>query len=264
MRVRHQQLVYWSTIAYDVLLDGFSKSYYVVGYAKSGTNWLCGLMSDYTGLPVFEPWTHVLPQLGPRIFHMMRLLPFESARKRSLYVMRDGRDAMVSRYYETIHREPGHKRDAERFIGHEMTHDNIRELLPRFIEFMSTYQGGCPDYKTHLSYWLAHPYVTVRYEDLLVDAFGAMRRALRDLTGREPDLGRLEQAVARNSFQAKAQRARGEESKAAFLRKGVSGDWKNYFTPESARVFDAYAGDLLIRLGYEQNRDWVAQVQGAA
>jgi hypothetical protein len=264
MRIRYQQFVYWSTIAYDVALGGLSRSHYVVGYAKSGTNWLCHLMSDYTGLPIFEPWKHATPQIHPQIFHMMRLLPFESARKRSVYIMRDGRDTMVSRYYETIHREPQHKRDAERFIGHEMTDDNVREHLPRFIEFMSTYQGGCADYKTHLTYWLEHDYVTVRYEDLLRDTVGEMRRVLRELTGREPDPTRLEQAVKKNSFEARTQRARGEESKGEFLRKGVSGDWRNYFTPEAARVFDAYAGDLLIRLGYERSRDWVEEVRISA
>ena len=42
---------------------------------------------------------------------------------------------------------------------------------------------------------------------------------------------------------------------------GISGDWKNYFTPEAARVFGDYAGDLLIRLGYEPNKDWIQQVR---
>jgi hypothetical protein len=264
MRYRYQQLLYWTTVGYDVLLDGFSKSYYVTGYAKSGTNWLCRLMSDYTGFPVFEAWKHVTPPLGPQIFHVMRLLPFETVRKRSVYVMRDGRDAIVSRYYETIHREPRHKRDAERFLGHEMTDDNVREHLPRFIEFMSTYQGGCADYKSHLTYWLQHQYVTVRYEDLLRDTAGEMRRLLRELTGREPDADQVEDAVKKNSFEAVTQRARGEESKSAFVRKGISGDWKNYFTPESARAFDRYAGELLIRLGYERDRSWVAQVRDPA
>jgi hypothetical protein len=221
-------------------------------------------MSDYTGFPVYEPWTHRVPRLGPQIFHMMRLLPFESVRRRSVYIMRDGRDTMVSRYYETIHREPEHKRAAERFIGHAMTDANLREHLPRFIEFMSTFQGGCPDYRTHLTYWRDHDFVTVRYEDLLRDTVGQMRRVLRELTGGEPDAERLEQAVETNSFETRTQRARGEESKAEFLRKGISGDWKNYFTPEAARVFDAYAGDLLIQLGYEPDRGWIEQLQASA
>lgn len=265
MRFRYQQLLYWSTVGVDILRNGFSRSYYVVGYAKSGTNWLCRLMEGYTGLPVYEPWNHRAPKLDPQIFHVLRLLPFESVRRRSVYIMRDGRDTMVSRYYDTIHREPGQKRSAERFIGHEMTDGNIREHLPRFIEFMSTYRGGCTDYKTHLTYWLDHDFsVTVKYEELLADTVGQMRRVLRELTGREPDLTRLEHVVQENSFETKAQRTRGQEDKGAFLRKGISGDWKNNFTPEAARVFDAYAGDLLIQLGYERNRDWIKQVRDSA
>jgi hypothetical protein len=248
----------------DVARGSSSRSFYVVGHAKSGTNWLCGLLSDYFGYPPYEPWKDRLPSLGPHVFHMMRLLPFAAVRRRSLYVMRDGRDVMVSRYYETIHREPLDRTAAERFIGHEMTDDNVREHLAKFIEFMSTYQRGCADYRSHLGYWLAHAseYATVRYEELLVDALGELRRALRQLTGAEPDMERLESAVKKNSFEQKAKRARGEESKDSFLRKGVSGDWKNYFTPEAAKVFDAYAGDLLIQLGYERDRGWLDELSG--
>jgi hypothetical protein len=137
-----------------------------------------------------------------------------------------------------------------------MTEDNVRENLAKFIEFMSTYQRGCADYKSHLTYWLEHDYVTIRYEDLLADTVGELRRALRELKGAEPDMERLEHAVKKNSFEEKAKRARGEENTGNFLRKGVSGDWKNYFTPEVARVFDEYAGDLLIKLGYERDHSW--------
>lgn len=261
-RISHQQLLYWSTIAMDIARGSSSQSLYVVGHAKSGTNWLCGVLSDYTGYPMYEPWKDRLPRLRPQIFHMMRLLPFETLRRRSLYVMRDGRDVMVSRYYDTLHREPTDRIAAERFIGHEMSDGNAREQLARFIEFMSTCQSGCADYKSHLSYWLEHEFVTVRYEDLLVDTFGELRRALRELSGVEPDSERLERAVKKNSFEEKAKRARGEESKGNFLRKGVAGDWRNYFTPEAARVFDAYAGDLLIELGYERDHSWVGRLSG--
>jgi hypothetical protein len=89
-----------------------------------------------------------------------------------------------------------------------------------------------------------------------------MRRVLRELVGSEPDLTRLERAVKKNSFEEKTKRARGDESKGNFLRKGIAGDWKNAFTPEAARVFDAYAGDLLIELGYERDHSWVDQFAG--
>ena len=263
MRIRYQQLPYWSTIAYDVLLNGFSRSVHVVGYAKSGTCWLSGLMSESTGLPLYKPWKHPAPKLRPHVFHMMRLLPFDRVRNRTVYVMRDGRDAMVSRFYDILHREPLQRVHAEKFLGCEMTNDNLRELLPRFIEFLSTYQAGCADYKTHLTHWLQHDYVTVRYEDLLEDTAGQLRRIVQEL-GREPDPARIETAVRKYDFESNSKRNRGQEDKNSFLRKGVAGDWKNHFTPEAARVFDAYAGELLVDLGYEPDRSWVQDVVGGA
>src|SRR3712207_8037395 len=41
------------------------------------------------------------------------------------------------------------------------------------------------------------------------------------------------------------------------LRKGVVGDWRNQFSPEAREVFNRYAGEELILLGYEKDRKWV-------
>jgi plasmid stabilization system protein ParE len=38
------------------------------------------------------------------------------------------------------------------------------------------------------------------------------------------------------------------------FRKGVSGDWRNVFTEEDRRIFEEKAGDLLVRLGYEEDQ----------
>lgn len=257
--VSYQQLLYWSTIGLDVLRGGSSESLYVTGHAKSGTNWLCGILLSYTGFAPYEPWKDRVPSARPTVFHMMRLLPFEAVRKRTLYVMRDGRDIMVSRWFETLHREPGDRAAVEKSLGIEMTDDNMQEHLARFIDFMSTYQSGCADYKTHLETWRAHDYATLRYEDLLADPVPALAGALEQISGAEPDLPRLEAAVQENSFAEKSKRAPGEESKSSFLRKGIAGDWRQQFTPEAAQVFDAYAGDLLIELGYESDHAWVEQ-----
>jgi hypothetical protein len=41
------------------------------------------------------------------------------------------------------------------------------------------------------------------------------------------------------------------------MRKGVIGDWRNHFTEEACKVFDQFAGNELIRLGYEKDHSWV-------
>ena len=52
-------------------------------------------------------------------------------------------------------------------------------------------------------------------------------------------------------------RKAGEEDRSSFLRKGIAGDWKNHFNTEAVNIFDHYAGETLIKLGYEKNHDWV-------
>jgi hypothetical protein len=98
--------------------------------------------------------------------------------------------------------------------------------------------------------------VHVRYEDLRRDAGGELRRVVRELTGRELDPGRAAEIVEEFSFERQAGRRSGEENKRSFLRKGVVGDWKEQFSPDAREVFDRYAGEELVLLGYEPDRRW--------
>jgi hypothetical protein len=52
-------------------------------------------------------------------------------------------------------------------------------------------------------------------------------------------------------------RVQGDAVQGAHVRKGVSGDWKNYFTYKDALLFDEIAGDALLEFGYETNKSWI-------
>ena len=47
-----------------------------------------------------------------------------------------------------------------------------------------------------------------------------------------------------------------QPKKSHTFRSGKTGGWKENFTPANKTLFKEVAGDLLIRLGYEQNNDW--------
>src|ERR687890_277208 len=67
----------------------------------------------------------------------------------------------------------------------------------------------------------------------------------------------LQQAVGSASFEKLSKgRQRGQEDTSSFYRKGVAGDWNNYFTERDKEIYKEEAGDLLIRLGYERDLDW--------
>jgi hypothetical protein len=103
---------------------------------------------------------------------------------------------------------------------------------------------------------LGENYAEVRYEDLLSRPEEELGRLLR-LIGADASKGAVRACVEAGSFERWSKgRERGKEDSAAFLRKGVAGDWKNVFTEEDKRVFKEAAGDVLVELGYEKDNDW--------
>jgi hypothetical protein len=99
--------------------------------------------------------------------------------------------------------------------------------------------------------WLDQPEVLcLRFEDLILDRLAALDRILdflvrRGFTPRLPrqqELAILEQAIT--------------PKKSGTFRKAQPGNWVEYFTPANKALFKEMAGDLLLRLGYEENQDW--------
>jgi glutaredoxin 3 len=260
MHRRRQQFNYWTSTIYDIARGDRSPSIYAIGYVRSGTNWICNLLSAYTGLPVNEPWKYRFPPLSPRIFHLHRFLPFQTVRNRSIYIMRDGRDTFISRYFHLL-RQPVQKAAAEKYLGREMTPDNMSENLTGFIRFLTTYSGSAPDWREHIRNWSRHDFITVKYEELSQDPEGTLARALQQLAGEPPDMERVRAAVEANRFSKLTARKPGQEDSTNYFRKGVVGDWRNHFTKTDARVFDEYAGDELVLAGYEQDRSWVHRLE---
>ncbi|MGB5832307.1 MAG: sulfotransferase domain-containing protein [Thiohalocapsa sp.] len=82
-------------------------------------------------------------------------------------------------------------------------------------------------------------------------------RAIRNKSGPPPLLPtwNILASVYDNRFARKtAGRRPGDEDPMSHYRKGVSGDWENYFTPELTARFNHLFGDILSRLSYPRGR----------
>ena len=99
--------------------------------------------------------------------------------------------------------------------------------------------------------WLEQKYVMcIRFENLINErdvTLSAMldeveRTGYRIPTPREKALAVLAEAI--------------QPAKSHTFRSGKTGGWKQYFTGEHKTLFKDVAGDLLVRLGYENNNDW--------
>ena len=97
----------------------------------------------------------------------------------------------------------------------------------------------------------------IRYEDLLDRDIELLEEALLRrcrLPIKEPV---LRQAILSCRFdKSSGGRRRGEEDFHSHVRKGVSGDWRQYFTPRVKAAFKERFGDVLIACGYEKSNDW--------
>lgn len=231
------------------------------GYPRSGTTWLCHLMSGYLDIPFVRRYR--LPVLMPCVVHS-HWLP--SARTpRTLYVVRDGRDVVVSRYFYEARAvvDPQNSRGGrlrrERFhrlYGPDVDLDDVTGNLPRFIEDeMRAPQLTGVSWPDHVRRWLDRPQdqvAVVRYESLAEDAVATLAPAFEQLTGVPVDRDYLCLTAERFAFGRQAARVRqGDQGDSAgFLRRGVVGDWRRHFSAEASEVFQQYAGDLLAELDY--------------
>jgi len=99
--------------------------------------------------------------------------------------------------------------------------------------------------------WLEQPGVMcIRFEDLINQ---------RDVT-----LNAMLDEVEKTGYQIPVERGRAVEilvetiqpKKSQTFRAGKTGGWKEYFTDEHKALFKDVAGDLLVRLGYEESNNW--------
>jgi len=93
--------------------------------------------------------------------------------------------------------------------------------------------------------------LSIRFEDLASDARTVSIRRMVEFYAAHCRGGLDIEACVRSMT------ARISPERSHTFRSGKKAGWQKEFNAEHRRVFDQLAGDLLIHLGYETNRDWV-------
>ena len=241
------------------LLSGALPLYVVNEFPKSGGTWVGQMLGRALGVPFPR---NRLPTLRPSIMHGHYLEPW--GMKNVVVAWRDGRDVMVSWYHQQLIPHEWNERQVRKSRRELLLEDyeDVYGNLPAFIEYAFT-RPHSPRFSwaDFVRRWHGRKdAMHVRYEDLRQDTAGQLRRLVRRLTGERLSLEEATAIAEEFSFERQAGRQPGEENKRSFLRKGVVGDWRSHFSPEAREDFNRYAGDELIRLGYERDRAWVEDV----
>lgn len=186
-----------------------------------------------------------------------------------IHIVRDGRDIAVSAMHhvwnnavdagghltikpEELAKRDAYRKDPEAFLASGESIFDEDRLRAGFAKSWSDMTGKAVDTGPRL---LKDRYIEVRYEDLLERPVDEIRRLLGFL-GAESGEETAKRCVEAASFERMSKRKRGEEDSSSFFRKGVAGDWKNVFTERDKKVFKEATGDLLVKLGYEEDDTW--------
>ncbi len=169
--------------------------------------------------------------------------------ERTAIFVRDPRDALVSQYWSwrDTHGLNTDQMDRTRLALRELSLTDglahlIEEDLVAFCSGIRAWYADLDDDYLH----------TVKYESLLSEFPETMRTALAHL-GLSAGDDLLRELEEEHSFRSLSKgRGPGQEDRSSHLRKGVEGDWVNYFDAELARRFDLAYGDVCDRLGYQR------------
>jgi len=233
------------------------KDIMITSYPRSGNTWVRFLLAnlianseqalDFPAMEKLTPdvnksskWDN-LPERPPTGRLIKSHIPHDPIFKRVIYIVRDGRDVKVSHY----HYHCPHK-----------FQDTFLEFLQRDV-----WPGF---WHEHVESWLDHAndnsILLVRYEDMLTEPEEQLAR-MAEFAALPTDKQRIARAVKHSNFKSlqKVEQKRGVDHRGTdfkFFRKGVQGDWRQYFGPEHKAVFKPQANSALLRLGYIDGPNW--------
>lgn len=224
---------------------------FIVGHPRSGNTWVRNLIAGaiYGADPQYAPYTLVsdlIPGDTPYYRRYATPMFFKSHYpprpdyRRVIYLIRDGRDVMVSYFHY------------------------IKAMRGQDVDFLNVVQGDKVlwPYKwhEHVEGWLANPYgadiVTIKYEDLKRDTVHELRR-LCEFAGFKRDESFLKLIAEKASFNSMRQKevlyGMGDPrwpKDTFFVRRGEIGSYKDEMPKAIEEVFMRDAENTLRKLGY--------------
>lgn len=243
------------------------------GHHKAATHWLSAIVKqvcDERSVPyayLYSPkqfdfdlsrWARAQPGFFSYTNADMRYVePLD--RFRAFHVIRDPRDIAVSSYFshryshatDTWPELARHRADLERLPLHEGLLLDMQWSRSLPCEGVVLRPFDC---MRDWDYRMPHC-MEVRFEDLIASPQTWLRDmfAFVEMPLTEPGLGRIMQS---HDFTLLASRPPGQEDPTHHYRKGIAGDWRNYFQEDHKRFFKQSFGGLVEKLGYESSDRW--------
>ncbi|WP_280169444.1 sulfotransferase domain-containing protein [Priestia megaterium] len=232
-----------------------------ITHEKSGSQWIRAILTQcFPDIIVNPHWQQkqffVTPLQEGKIYPGLFISKEEFYRVnlpsnyKKIIVIRDLRDTFISLYFSLK-------------ISHVILNSEMKERretlnslsINEGLKFMinSNMLNHAHDIQTS---WIDSKEKIIKYEDLLEND----EQILDDLLINDFKLPisrkQLKKIIIDNKFKNVSGRDRGIEDITTHYRKGIQGDWQNYFTPEIKLLFKDKYGIHLVKTGYEYDSNW--------
>lgn len=220
---------------------------FITGFPRSGNTWLNRICSDLFQAEMQTIPGEVVEYFGngkPTDDYIIRKTHWYASQyngkgynnkpAKMLWIQRDPRDMVVSMmFYRNV--QP-----------------DLMGVLDSVVWDRPHKEVGAHGYRSFMEGWIAsqtYDYST-RYEQLHSQPYIELQNVAKAVTGNELPKGFVQGVIHRQRFDRWAPRY--EHS----MRKGVVGDWRNYFKQETGEYITEAIGDLMMAEGYINALDW--------
>ena len=182
-----------------------------------------------------------------------------------VYIVRDGRDVLISERFRNFVEESKFLRAEDKRIVEELRRNpdqftnGTRSIFTEvFIRRVAKgWVANLQEIEGEGQRLFGKNYFTLRYEDLLDDPFNELTRLWKFLGVKKIDqalVEKIKDEMASNPDEEwQAQR---DEGIASFLPKGQAGNWQRLFTAKDKSIFKEVAGEMLVKWKYEKDSNW--------
>ena len=181
-----------------------------------------------------------------------------------VYIVRDGRDVLISERFRTLVEESRFLRAQDKRLIEELRENptqftnGTRSLFtePVIRRVAAGWVRNVHETEEQGRRLFEGNYYSLRYEDLLARPFEEMQK-LWEFLG-VPVNPALEKAILeeRSSNPDEEWQAKRNEEIASFLPKGQAGNWQRLFTGRDKALFKDVAGEMLVKWKYENDLNW--------
>ena len=184
---------------------------------------------------------------------------------RLVYIVRDGRDVLISERFRNLVEESKFLTPEDRRIVEDLRKDQsqftngTRSIFTEVVirRVAKGWVANLKETEDEGRRLYSGNYLGLRYEDLLQTPFEEMSKLWDFLGAKKVDKSLGETIKTELSSNPDEEwQAKRNEGIASFLPKGQAGNWARLFTEKDKSIFKEVAGEMLVKWGYEKDLNW--------